>query len=200
MMSSTEPVTETSPVGGSPRLAQSEVGYGETHDLAETRGDSSQFISFRIGAEEYAVDIMAVREIKGWTEVTILPNQPDFMRGVLNLRGIIVPIFDMRCRFGMDRTEATQLHVIIIVSIGDRVLGLLVDAVSDILTVANEDVRPVPQIDRIVDSRYLVGLVTAKEHMVALLSLELLFSADTLDASSVAASTANVGAETARQA
>src|SRR6195256_5294560 len=76
-----------------------------------------QFVSFAIGDDQYGVDIMAVREIKGWAEITHLPNQPEFVRGVLNLRGVIVPIIDLRCRFGQGRTEATPLHVIIIVQI-----------------------------------------------------------------------------------
>src|SRR5271157_4702862 len=98
-------------------------------------GGVKQFISFKIGSEEYAIDIMAVREIKGWTETTALPNQPDYILGVMNLRGIIVPVYDLRCRFGMGLTEASRSHVVIIVAARDRMAGLLVDAVSDILTI-----------------------------------------------------------------
>lgn len=135
-----------------------------------------QFISFRIGTAEYAIDILAVREIKGWTETTVLPNQPEFVLGVMNLRGAIVPVFDLRCRFGLGLTEATPSHVVIIVSVSDRIIGLLVDAVSDILTVDTGQIRPVPETERGVASDYLSGIIAVEEGMVVLLSLEQLFS------------------------
>src|SRR5262250_1198949 len=94
-----------------------------------------QFISFAIGDDQYGVDIMAVREIKEWTEITHLPKQPEYVRGVLNLRGVIVPIIDLRCRFGQGLTEATPLHVIIIVQIEHQLVGLLADRVSDIISI-----------------------------------------------------------------
>lgn len=95
-----------------------------------------QFITFTIGEEEYGVDIMDVREIKGWTQATRLPNSPNYVRGVVNLRGIMVPVLDLRARFGMGRTEVTKTHVVVIVTVEKRVLGLLVDAVSDILSMS----------------------------------------------------------------
>jgi chemotaxis signal transduction protein len=92
-----------------------------------------EFISFSIGDEQYGVDIMAVREIKGWTEITHLPKQPEYVRGVLNLRGVMVPIIDLRCRFGQGKTEATALHIVIVVQVEARLIGLLADRVLDIL-------------------------------------------------------------------
>lgn len=141
---------------------------------------TSQYISFRVGEEEYGVDIMLVREIKGWVGVTSLPNTPKYMRGVLNLRGIIVPIFDLRCRFGMDRTEATNLHVVVIVQVGERTMGILVDAVSDILTVTEDDINSVPDIDQRQDGEYLNGLLTVDDRMVGLLNLNALFNLDAI--------------------
>ncbi len=94
-----------------------------------------QFITFTLDAQEYGVDIMRVREIKGWTETTALPQAPSYVRGVINLRGIIVPILDLRARFGMGTTIPTRMHVVIIVITDTRTTGLLVDAVSDIITV-----------------------------------------------------------------
>jgi purine-binding chemotaxis protein CheW len=139
-------------------------------------GDETvQFISFRIGEEEFAINIMAVREIKGWTETTVLPNQPDYLLGILNLRGLIVPIFDLRCRFGMGLTTATRAHVVVIVSVLDRTVGLLVDAVSDILTVQTAEIRPIPDIERAGGARFLEGIITRAESMVVVLSLEALF-------------------------
>ena len=105
----------------------------------------TQFISFAIGDDQYGVDIMAVREIKGWSEVTHLPRQPEYVRGVLNLRGAIVPIIDLRCRFGQGRTEATPLHIAIIVQIGPRQVGLLADRVLDIVSFEASQVQSVPR-------------------------------------------------------
>src|ERR1700759_397963 len=92
-------------------------------------GDSLQFLTFSVNGEEYGVDIMTVREIKGWTETTRLPNTPACMRGVMNLRGLIIPIFDLRARFTETLTEANANHVVIILAVDERNIGILVDAV-----------------------------------------------------------------------
>ena len=97
--------------------------------------DRIEFISFAIGDDQYGVDIMAVREIKGWSDITHLPKQPEYVRGVLNLRGVIVPILDLRCRFGQGLTETTPMHIVIIVQIEGRQVGLLADRVLDIVSV-----------------------------------------------------------------
>lgn len=131
-----------------------------------------QFISFKIGDEEYGVDIMAIREIKGWTETTELPDSPPYLRGVINLRGAIIPVFDLRARFSGVPTQATPRHVTIVVTVGRRVLGLLVDAVADIITIAADSIQPVPDMERGDHARFLAGLVTVEGRMVALLDLE----------------------------
>ena len=115
-------------------------------DTARAATAPTQFISFAIGDDQYGVDIMAVREIKGWSEITHLPKQPEYVRGVLNLRGVIVPIIDLRCRFGQGLTEATPLHIVIIVQIGARPVGLLADRVLDIVSFEPTQVQPVPRI------------------------------------------------------
>lgn len=140
-----------------------------------------QFISFTIGEEEYGVDIMAIREIKGWTATTELPNTPNFIRGVINLRGAIVPILDLRARFSAGQTEASPRHVIIVVAVGSRVAGILVDAVADIITVATDDIQPVPQLDRGSADGFLTGLVTADGRMVALLDLDHVFDFEQIE-------------------
>lgn len=147
------------------------------HDEVSTAaaGGVRQFTSFRVGDEEYAIDIMAVREIKGWTETTALPNQPNYVLGVLNLRGTIVPIFDLRCRFGLGLTQATRSHVIIIAKVSERAIGLLVDAVSDILTVTPDQIRPVPELDRGATAEFMSGIISVGDSMVVILSLEKLF-------------------------
>lgn len=130
-----------------------------------------QFISFAIGDDQYGVDIMAVREIKGWSDITHLPRQPDFMRGVLNLRGAIVPIVDLRCRFGQGLTEATQLHIVIIVQIGARLVGLLADRVLDIVTFDAGQIQPVPRVVQGTRLNFLSGLVTVDGTLIALIDL-----------------------------
>ena len=139
-----------------------------------------QFISFTIGDEEYGVDIMAIREIKGWTETTALPNAPSYMRGVINLRGAIVPILDLRARFGRGVTDASARHVIMVVAVGSRVAGILVDAVADILAVQADQIQPVPALEH-AETGFLTGLVTVDGRMVALLDLTHIFAFDDMD-------------------
>ncbi len=148
------------------------------HDDLNASQDLTQYVSFAISDEHYCVDIMAVREIKGWSDLTVLPNQPEHVRGVLNLRGVVVPIFDIRCKFGFGVTDATAMHVVIIVSIGDRLAGLLVDRVSDILSVEKGSVQPVPDTGSVTGSDYLSGLLTSGDEMIAVLDLESLVERD----------------------
>lgn len=138
-----------------------------------TERDSApvQFISFAIGNDQYGVDIMSVREIKGWTEITHLPNQPDYVRGVLNLRGVIVPIIDLRCRFGQGMTEAVATHIVIIVQNGARQVGLLADRVLDIVSFESSRIQPVPRIAQASRINFLAGLVTVESAMIALIDL-----------------------------
>lgn len=145
--------------------------------IALTAG-TQQFLTYTLGAEEYGVDIMMVREVKGWADVTRLPNTPDYLRGVLNLRGIVIPIFDLRARFGGPLTEATEKHVVVILAVGGRTIGLLVDAVSDILTVENEEIKPAPESDISIDQRFIAGLIAAPERMVVLLDMAALLAHD----------------------
>jgi purine-binding chemotaxis protein CheW len=148
---------------------------------------STEFISFAIGDEQYGVDIMAVREIKEWSGVTQLPNQPDYMRGVLNLRGVMVPIIDLRCRFGQGLTDATPVHVVIVVQVGNKTIGLLADRVLDIVSVEASRIQPVPQVSRASQANFLSGLVTIESTMIALINLNHLL-AERSESEAVAAS------------
>jgi purine-binding chemotaxis protein CheW len=130
-----------------------------------------QFISFAIGDDQYGVDIMAVREIKGWSEITHLPKQPDYVRGVLNLRGVIVPIIDLRCRFGQGLTEATPLHVVIIVQIDQQLVGLLADRVLDIVSFDPAKIKTVPKVAQSERLNFLSGIATIDNAMIALIEL-----------------------------
>ena len=135
-----------------------------------------QYITCTLDEAEYGIDIMAVREIKGWAETTSIPHSPPWIRGVINLRGIIVPILDLRARFGMRPTTPTPMHVVVIIQTASRTAGLLVDAVSDIITVAPEDIRAVPEIGASVPERLLAGLIPRERGMVSLVSLESLLA------------------------
>jgi purine-binding chemotaxis protein CheW len=141
-----------------------------------------QLISFAIGDDQYGVDIMAVREIKGWTEITHLPRQPDYVRGVLNLRGVIVPIIDLRCRFGQGLTQATALHIVIIVQIAAKPIGLLADRVLDIVSLDGSQIQPVPRIAQSSRIEFLSGLATVEGAMIALIDLPNLLSGAIVEA------------------
>jgi len=141
-----------------------------------------QFISFAIGDDQYGVDIMAVREIKGWVDITHLPKQPEYVRGVLNLRGAIVPIMDLRCRFGQGLTKTSPLHIMIIVQIEGRQIGLIGDRVLDIVSVEPGQIQQVPRASSGTPTDFLAGLVTHDDSMIALIDLPSLLSMDAADA------------------
>lgn len=132
--------------------------------------NSIQLIAFSIGEQTYGVEITTVREIRAWSGATPLPNTRDYVRGVINLRGTIVPIFDLRARFGDGRTDATKNHVVVVISVGEKWVGILVDAVSDILTVAREDIHNVPE-GNAMDRELLNGIVTHESRMVGLIDM-----------------------------
>lgn len=146
-----------------------------------------EFITFAIGDDQYGVDIMAVREIKGWTGVTHLPRQPEYVRGVLNLRGVMVPIVDLRCRFGQGETDATPMHIAIIVEIDGQLVGLLADRVLDIVSFNAGKIQPVPQVARGSRADMLSGLVTVENGMIALIDLAHLVPKETVVAMAQAA-------------
>ena len=149
-------------------------GMGESY--GNTTG-AVQFVSFAIGNDQYGVDIMAVREIKAYSNITHLPKQPDYVRGVINLRGAVIPIVDLRCRFDQGLTEASPLHVIVIVQVGNRQVGLLADRVLDIVSFEPSQVQPVPQIEDSSPAHFLSGVVTTEDSMMALIDLPALVSA-----------------------
>lgn len=143
---------------------------------AENNVTVHQFITFSVNKQEYGIEITSIREIKGWINTTSLPNTPQYMRGVINLRGSVVPVLDLRCRFGLGLTEATKAHVIMILNIQGRIMGMLVDAVSDIIYVKDGDIKSVPSMD-ISEGQgtVLQGIADIDGRMVALLSLEKIF-------------------------
>ena len=143
-----------------------------------------QQLTFSLAGEEYGVDILSVREIRGWSQVTRIPQTPRYLLGVLNLRGAIVPVMDLRMRFGLEREAYGDSTVVIILAIGERLFGIVVDAVSDVVDIDLAAIKPVPDLGAIVDTRYLRGLATHVERMVMLLDVEKLMrpeDVETLD-------------------
>lgn len=137
-----------------------------------------QFLTFALGQEEYGVEILNIQEIKGYSAITPLPNAPVFIKGVLNLRGTIVPIVDLRKKFGLPDVELTKFTVIVVVQIRSRsaaqqrTMGFIVDAVSDVLNVAGGDIQPTPELHGQVDTSFINGLAKAGEKLVILLDIE----------------------------
>jgi len=131
-----------------------------------------ELISFRVGAQEFCVDIMSVREIRGWSLATPLPHSPDYMRGVINLRGAVLPIIDLGARLGLGAAEPTARHVIIVARIGERTVGLLVEAVSDILTVTDETIQATPDVACDTVKTFVHGILPIEGRMISLISLD----------------------------
>jgi len=143
----------------------------------ETSGE--EYLAFTLGQEEYGIDILKVQEIRGYETVTRIANAPDFIKGVINLRGIIVPIVDLRIKFQLDRVEYNQYTVVIILNLRDRVVGIVVDGVSDVLTLQSQQIKPAPEFSGALDTEYIRGLGSIDERMLILVDIErLLMSAD----------------------
>jgi purine-binding chemotaxis protein CheW len=136
-----------------------------------------QFITFRSGEQEFGADIMAIREIRGWTETTPLPHAPRYVRGVINLRGVVLPVVDLKARLGREATDANPKHVIVVVETENRTIGLLVDAVSDILTVTAADIQATPDMAPGGADGFMDGIAVLGERMVTLLSMDRLVGA-----------------------
>jgi len=150
--------------------------YGDEYlDGATPTENAVQLIAFSIGEQSYGVEITTVREIRAWNGATPLPNTREFVRGVINLRGTIVPIFDLRARFGEGMTAPTKNHVVVVMSVGEKWVGMLVDAVSDILTVSRNDIHAVPE-GNMLDTELLDGIVTHEGRMVGLIDLNAVIS------------------------
>jgi purine-binding chemotaxis protein CheW len=137
-----------------------------------------EFLAFHLGGEEYGIDIQKVAEIRGYEAVTQIANAPDFIKGVVNLRGIIVPIIDMRIRFHLGTPVYDQFTVVIILNIGQRVIGIVVDGVSDVVTLTAEQVKPAPALGTAMNTDHLIGLGTIDQRMLILMDIDKLMSSD----------------------
>jgi purine-binding chemotaxis protein CheW len=135
-----------------------------------------EFLTFRLGAEEYGVEILKVQEIRGYDAVTSIANTPDFIKGVINLRGVIVPIVDLRIKFNLGQVTYDPFTVVIILNIANRVMGVVVDGVSDVLELDASQIRPAPEFGSVLDTDYIIGLGTAGERMLILVDIERLMT------------------------
>ncbi|MBR7798805.1 chemotaxis protein CheW [Undibacterium fentianense] len=157
-------------------MIQSSDGLTKKADSQEGDLTTHEFLAFTLGSEEYGIDILKVQEIRGYEAVTRIANAPDFLKGVINLRGIIVPIVDMRIKFNLGTPTYDQLTVVIILNIGTRVVGMVVDSVSDVMTLLPEQVRPAPEMNTTFNDDFLIGLGTLEERMLILVDIEKLMS------------------------
>lgn len=145
-------------------------------------GEDGQYLTFILAGEEYGVDILRVQEIKGWDKATPIPNTPDYIKGVINLRGTVVPIIDLRRRFSLDSIEYGNTTVIMVLKVngekGERTMGFVVDAVSDVYTVDKSQLKPAPDFGGSVSADFIKGLVTVDSKMVILLDIDRLVVTD----------------------
>ncbi|MEC9482962.1 MAG: chemotaxis protein CheW [Halomonas sp.] len=139
---------------------------------------SSEFLVFSLGDEEYAVDILKVQEIRGYENVTRIANAPDFIKGVTNLRGVIVPIVDLRIKFHLDKVEYGGQTVVIVVNVAERVVGIVVDGVSDVMTLSPDQIKPAPEFGVALSSNYLSGLGSLEDRMLVLVDIDKLLTSE----------------------
>ena len=145
-------------------------------------GNQAQFLTFKLNDLDYGISIKKVQEIRRWAKVTPLPNTPDYIRGVLNLRGAIVPIIDLRLRFSMEETEYDAFTVIVVVNIAGRLAGIVVDAVSDVLAINPDEQRDAPDIEGQINRQYIAGLAQIEQNLLILLDVDKLVNPEALDA------------------
>lgn len=150
-------------------IAPSDTGYN---------GNLQQYLSFALGEEQYGIEILRVQEIKGYSGITPIPNTPPHIRGVMNLRGTVIPVVDLRAKFHLESRPYDKFTVIIVVTVGTRIIGLVVDAVSDVLDVSRSDVRAAPELGQGDKSRFISGMVHVGERLVVLLDIAALLAED----------------------
>ncbi len=138
----------------------------------EKNNNHEEFVTFRIGEQEFCVEMIATRELRGWTPATALPNSPEYLVGVINLRGNILPILDLAARLGLPASTQDDRHVVIVVRINDKQFGILVDAVSDIISVGPEEIRPVPNVNTRAAEEFFKQVIVLEERIICQIELE----------------------------
>lgn len=137
---------------------------------------AGEFLSFKLGAEEYGIDILKVQEIRSYEQPTRIAHAPSFVKGVVNLRGVIVPLVDLRLKFGLDKAEYNDFTVVIVLNVARRVVGVVVDSVSDVLQLAAEHIKPAPQFGSAIDGAYITGIGSIQDRMMILMDIEVLIA------------------------
>ena len=156
-----------------------EMTQAGTTAVADEDLVASEYLTFTLGSEEYAIDILKVQEIRGYEQPTLIANAPPFIKGVINLRGIIVPVVDLRIKFNLGKIEYTPFTVVIILNVARRVIGVVVDSVSDVISLTPAQIRPAPDFSGTFDTRYIQGLATQGTRMMIVTDIErLMTSAD----------------------
>ena len=146
-----------------------------------------ELLTFTLGSEEYGIDILKVQEIRGYDAVTTIANSPEFIKGVINLRGIIVPIIDMRIKFQLGNVTYNELTVVIILNVAKRVMGIVVDGVSDVIALTADQLKPAPEFSSSLDMQYIMGLGTVDERMIIVMDIEKLMTSRDMDLVELAA-------------
>ena len=154
---------------------------GQMAEAEQLAAVNNEYLTFKLGDEEYGIDILKVQEIRGYDHVTRIANTPGWLKGVINLRGTIVPIVDMRIKFNLGRAEYDQFTVVIILNVAKRTVGMVVDSVSDVLTLAGDQIRPAPELSGTMDTRYIMGLGTVEGRMIILADIERLMTSREMD-------------------
>ena len=149
---------------------------GDARHVAGQQGAHAEFLTFRLGAEEYGIDILRVQEIRSYEEPTRIANAPHFIKGVVNLRGVIVPVVDLRLKLGCATAEYNGFTVVIVLNVHGRVVGAVVDSVSDVIELGGEQIRPAPEMNTTVDTTFITGIASVAERMLILMDIEALMS------------------------
>ena len=152
------------------------IGSAARVAAAGTATSLREFLAFKLGDEEYGIDILRVQEIRSYEEPTRIANAPAFIKGVVNLRGVIVPIVDVRMKFNLERADYDSFTVVIVLNIGSRVMGMVVDAVSDVITLTPEQLRPVPEFNSTIASDHLLAIGAIDKRMLILIDIEKLMT------------------------
>ncbi len=148
----------------------------ESNTVNTSGSAGGEYLTFTLGKEEYGMDILKVQEIRGYDAVTAIANTPAFIKGVINLRGIIVPIVDLRIKFNLGNVEYNELTVVIILNLSNRVVGVVVDSVSDVLTLTPDQIKAAPSLSTSLDTRYITGMGTIDQRMLILVDIERLMT------------------------
>ena len=153
----------------------------QANEGTAVEGGSRELLTFTLGSEEYGIDILKVQEIRGYDAVTTIANSPAFIKGVINLRGIIVPIIDMRIKFNLSNVTYNELTVVIILNVAKRVMGMVVDGVSDVIALKADQIKAAPEFSSSMDAQYITGLGTVDERMIIVIDIEKLMTSRDMD-------------------